>query len=61
MFMNACVRLFPFVFMNISLCSFVSINVRFRLLPKINKQTQTNKFISLTNEHEHKISLGECS
>ncbi|MFS7989802.1 hypothetical protein Hanom_Chr11g01051131 [Helianthus anomalus] len=35
--MIVCVRLFPFVFMNISLCSFVFVNVRFCSLPKINK------------------------
>ncbi|KAJ0745166.1 hypothetical protein HanPI659440_Chr10g0395801 [Helianthus annuus] len=60
--MLVCVHLFPFVFMNISLCSFVFINDRFRLLPKVNKQTQTNtnKYISLTNEHKHKISFGKC-
>ncbi|MFS7907692.1 hypothetical protein Hanom_Chr01g00074321 [Helianthus anomalus] len=55
--------MFPFVFMNMSLCSFVFINVRLRSLTKINKQTQTstNKFISLTNEHGHKISFGKRS
>ncbi|MFS8011832.1 hypothetical protein Hanom_Chr14g01313681 [Helianthus anomalus] len=52
-----------FVFMNISLCLFVFIVVRFHSLPKINKQTQTNTntFISLTNKHEHKISFGKRS
>ncbi|KAJ0523404.1 hypothetical protein HanRHA438_Chr10g0470931 [Helianthus annuus] len=48
-------RLFVFVcFMKVNLCTFVFINVRFCSLPKINEQAQTNtdKFISLTNEHE---------
>ncbi|MFS7942769.1 hypothetical protein Hanom_Chr06g00492331 [Helianthus anomalus] len=49
--------------MNINLWSFVFINICFRMLPKINKQTQTNtsKFISLTKEHKHKIPFGKCS
>ncbi|KAJ0724117.1 putative ribosomal protein S16 [Helianthus annuus] len=49
--------------MNISLCSFVFINVHFCSLPKINKQTQTNtnQFISLTNEHEQGLVWFVCS